>query len=142
MVESKQIVIDAEGPIVMVDDSDIDRQIAESCLRKSSLEREFTGFDSGRAFFAYLEEVEAGRRELPALVLLDINMPEEDGFQVLRRLRAMPRYETVPVVVMLSHSDDPFDVEASRAHGASGFTTKPFEVADYVAFFDSFQVAG
>ena len=58
------------------------------------------------------------------LVLLDINMPIMDGFQVLENLGADPRLRTIPVCI-LSTSSDENDLRRARERGARGYMVKP-----------------
>ena len=64
---------------------------------------------------------------VPDLVLLDLNMPQMDGREVLREIRGDPALATIPVVV-LTTSEAERDVAASYGLGASGFVTKPVDV--------------
>lgn len=61
--------------------------------------------------------------DAPDLVLLDLNLPDMPGFEVLDRLRAQSF--TVPVVIV-SGKTDPLMAEAARALGAVDYVTKPF----------------
>jgi CheY-like chemotaxis protein len=64
-------------------------------------------------------------RHAPDLVLLDLNLPDMPGFEVLDRLRA--RSFTVPVVIVSGNTDS-LMAEAARALGAVDYVTKPFEL--------------
>ncbi|MFD2935842.1 response regulator [Spirosoma flavum] len=61
---------------------------------------------------------------LPQLILLDINMTRQNGFETLRQLRNTPTFAHLPVV-MLTTSSDTFDIQRSLALGANQFMTKP-----------------
>ncbi len=61
----------------------------------------------------------------PDVVLLDVNMPGIDGFEVCRRLRADPRYAETKVV-MLTAAAQAADRARGRAVGADEYLTKPF----------------
>ena len=63
--------------------------------------------------------------DAPDLVLLDLNLPDMPGFEVLDRLRA--RSPALPVVIV-SGNTDPMMAEAARALGAIDYVTKPFEL--------------
>ncbi len=128
---------DDTGPIVMVDDSPDDILIARRCYRRAGLHNPFVTLDGGTALLAHLDEVDAGVAPMPALVLLDINMPDMNGFEALSRVREKAAFRELPVVMMLTNSDDPHDRERARQKGASGLQIKPTRVVDYVGFFKS-----
>lgn len=60
----------------------------------------------------------------PCLVLLDLNLPRKDGFQVLRELRGDPRLRCLPVVVLTTSASEA-DVQRAYSLGANCFFTKP-----------------
>jgi CheY-like chemotaxis protein len=64
----------------------------------------------------------------PDLVLLDIQMPQLDGYEVMRRLRAMPGMESLPVVAFTAYAMAGDSDRALKA-GFSGYITKPIRVA-------------
>ncbi len=68
-------------------------------------------------------------RQHPHLVLLDINMPRKNGFQVLDEIRADPHLRHLPVVI-LSTSAAERDVSSAYQSGAHGYVTKPMDVDD------------
>lgn len=71
----------------------------------------------------------------PALILLDINPPEMDGYAILPQLRASPRTRDIPVVG-ISANAMPRDMERARAAGFSAYLTKPLEVGKLLAVVD------
>ena len=89
--------------------------------------------------FEHLRMVEEGDLPMPARILLDLNMPEMDGFEVLERIRSRPRFMSEPPVIILTHSDDPADRLRSERAGADGYMTKPFQSAEYISFFDEME---
>jgi len=70
--------------------------------------------------------------DLPDLVLLDVMMPQMDGFEVCRRLRADPRTAHLPVMMLTAKVEIEGRVEAFRA-GADDYVTKPIHPAELVA---------
>ena len=64
---------------------------------------------------------------LPDLVILDLMMPDVDGFTVCRHLRSTPGGADVPVIVFTALSDDA-DLRAAREAGATRVVTKPFSL--------------
>ncbi|GAB3281856.1 hypothetical protein GCM10027347_57750 [Larkinella harenae] len=68
--------------------------------------------------------------QLPALVLLDLNMPFMGGFEALAQIRDIPAYDSLPVVI-LTTSSQPDDRQRAHQLGANGFVTKPFLLQEY-----------
>lgn len=71
-------------------------------------------------------------REMPALVILDIMLPEEDGISVLRSLRESPRTEKLPVMMLTAKSTE-YDKVIGLDCGADDYLTKPFGMMELVA---------
>ena len=61
----------------------------------------------------------------PSVILLDVVMPERNGFQVLRSLKKDPATRSLPVV-LVSSKTQPSDVEWGKMQGADDYLTKPF----------------
>ena len=74
----------------------------------------------------------------PLLVLLDINMPKVDGVEVLRHLKADPKTEQLPVI-MLTTTDDPREVQRCYELGCSSYVIKP---VDYDRFVEAIRRLG
>jgi CheY-like chemotaxis protein len=75
---------------------------------------------------------EFNRPPLPDMVLLDVSLPDADGFSILERMRANERLSRIPVVMMTGKSETS-DVARGLALGADGYVTKPFKIAKLVA---------
>lgn len=75
------------------------------------------------------EGIEAARAESPALILLDLDMPDMDGFEVLRVLKSSEATLAVPVIV-LSGLDSPEDKVTAFDLGAVDYVTKPFDLME------------
>jgi len=79
------------------------------------------------------EGLEAFRRQLPDLVVCDINMPGLDGYGVLKAIRADPQLASVPFVFLTSEAD----VRAGLVSGADDYLLKPVAAADLLAALDA-----
>lgn len=102
--------------VVIEDDADVAHLL--------DIHLEAMGFDV-RSFGTGEAGLAAVRDRLPAVVLLDLNLPDVDGWDVLRRLRDDSGTSGVPIV-LTSVSD----LSQKRAHSASGVLQKPFVRAD------------
>lgn len=65
------------------------------------------------------------------LVLTDQNMPRMDGLTLIHRLRELPAYQTVPILMLTTESSDAMKAEA-RALGATGWLVKPFDPQKFI----------
>ncbi len=112
----------ADKPILLVDDEANIIQLA-----RLYLEREGFRVDSVADGLAALRAVDSIQ---PALVVLDVMLPEMDGFEVCRRLRA--QNNAIPIL-MLTARDDDFDKILGLELGADDYMTKPFNPRELVA---------
>ena len=115
--------------ILLVEDDPDDEELVVSCLDDNNIARIYTVHDGVEAL-TYLHQDE---RELPRAVLLDLKLPRIGGLEVLRRIRAHPRTELLPVVIMTSSKQDTDKISSYRG-GANSFVIKPID-------FDQFREA-
>lgn len=83
------------------------------------------GFDVSTAATGQ-EAIQVLQADIPDLIVLDVILPEMDGYEVCRRVRANPSTAHVPIV-MLSGRADPDSVARGLATGADGFLAKPIK---------------
>ena len=106
--------------VLLVEDNDENRELLAHMLRSRGAEVVVSS--SGA------EATEAVSRRAFSFVLLDLQMPEMDGYQVLRRLRALPGGATLPVVALTALTSE--DVRRRcEAEGMNDFVTKPVSLA-------------
>ncbi len=102
--------------ILIVDDDTTSLKLAKGILDQ---DYRVATVNSGAMVFKYLE------KNRPDLILLDLNMPEMDGFEVLEKLKSNPEYESIPVI-FLTASQDPASEARCLEAGAIDFVGKPF----------------
>jgi CheY-like chemotaxis protein len=73
------------------------------------------------------EAVELARRELPDLILMDLSMPNLDGFAAMQRIRRLIGLHNVPVILLSAHTSREL-CEDALAFGCCDFITKPFQL--------------
>lgn len=108
-----------KASILVVDDDVMNLRIAEKMLEERY---HIDCVKSGREALGFLEV------SIPNLILLDLHMPEMDGFEVLERLQAEERYRSIPVIFLTADNDRETEVKGFRK-GALDFIIKPF-IAD------------
>lgn len=107
-----------QGPLILVvDDSPTVRKLITTKLERSGY-RVIQAVDG-------LDALEKINSAVPDLVLLDITMPNLDGYEVCKRIRSNEATKNIPVV-MISGKDGFFDKVRGRMVGSSGYITKPF----------------
>jgi CheY-like chemotaxis protein len=108
--------------ILVVDDNDAGLLLARSVL-------ELNGFrvDSAGSLKEVLERLNAGR---PDLILMDIQLPGEDGLAVTRLLKADPVTASIPIVALTAHAMIG-DRKQALAAGCSGYITKPIDTRTF-----------
>jgi len=108
--------------VLVVEDSAVIRRLIEVCLRPANLEVLMR--EDGPSGLA------AARSEAPDLLVLDIGLPEMDGWQVLDQLRSRPETRSLPVLVLTAHAEEESRRRADEG-GADAFVTKPFQPNDF-----------
>ncbi|MCM1268234.1 MAG: diguanylate cyclase [Bacteroidales bacterium] len=103
--------------ILIVDDDRLTLATAQQLLEE---QYRVVAVNSGKQAYKYLE------RHTPDLILLDINMPEIGGFEVMETLRKDPRWCKIPVIFLTADRSAETETECFRV-GANDFIAKPFE---------------
>ena len=104
--------------VLVVDDSKVMRDMIVACLRGLP-EARFTQAASG---LEAIERLSLGRFDL---VVLDLNMPDISGIEVLEFVRAQDKLKLLPILVVTTRGDEASKAQALAA-GATQFVTKPF----------------
>ncbi len=110
--------------IYCVDDDNTIRDIEVYTLVQTGFSA--CGFADGKALFAALE------KEIPELIVLDIMLPETDGIEILKILRADNRYKNIPVIMATAKGTE-IDKISGLDSGADDYIVKPFGVMEMVA---------
>jgi DNA-binding response OmpR family regulator len=119
--------------IVMVDDDEDEVFITRRLVRRSGIVNDFISERKPETLFSTLDTIhDKGNPRADVIVLLDINMPRQNGFETLRKIRANAKFADAPVI-MLSASDNEADIADASQLGADGYLVKPFESAKFFA---------
>ncbi|MDJ0364069.1 response regulator [Hymenobacter sp. H14-R3] len=123
------MIISSLKPILVVEDSDEDFTALGRAFRKHALQNPVLRCEDGDQALTYLKgygKAVGWPATLPALVLLDLNLPGTDGRAVLESLKRDPQLHTIPVIIF-STSSSSRDIEDCYRLGANSYLTKPLE---------------
>ena len=114
--------------ILLVEDNPDDEELTLRALKKSHILNKVVVAHDGVEALDYLfgtgKYAGSGMYDLPQLVLLDIKLPKLSGLEVLKKMRADPRTQIIPVVVLTSSNEEE-DIISSYRQGANSYVRKP-----------------
>lgn len=114
--------------ILMADDDEDDRLMAQEALHEARLENDVIFVKDGEELMDFLHhrgqyEKNSGK-QLPGLILLDLNMPKKDGREALKEIKADPKLKQIPIVVLTTSKAEE-DIIRTYDLGVNSFVTKP-----------------
>lgn len=139
MMTSAKLVRPVE--ILLVEDSPSDANLAIAALKEGGIRNHVHHVEDGAEAMAFLRhEANYADAPEPDLILLDLNLPRMDGYQVLAEIQKDPRFRNIPAIV-LTASADPRDIEESYSLGASYYITKPADLHEFITTMESVKHA-
>ncbi len=121
--------------IILIEDDPGHARLIEKNVRRAGVNNTILPFTDGTAALAYLFGSEGGKRTVhsPILVLLDLNLPDMSGTDILARIKGDDMLRRAPVIV-LTTTDDRQEIQRCYDLGCNVYITKPVE-------YESFAVA-
>jgi two-component system response regulator len=120
--------------ILLVEDNPSDIELTKRAFNKSRIANEIIITEDGQEALDYLfargQYINRDARNLPALVLLDLNLPSVDGLAVLRQIRTEPLTSRLPVVILTTSKEEQ-DVAQSYDLGANSYIRKPVDFSQF-----------
>ena len=126
--------------LLLVEDNDDDIVLIQEAFTGAKLLNVMQVVRDGEEALAYLRgEGKYRGVHQPGLILLDINMPKKNGFEVLEAMKADPLLQSLPVV-MLTTSDREEDILRSYADGACSYIRKPVGLNQFIEIVRQFEL--
>jgi DNA-binding response OmpR family regulator len=123
--------------IVMIEDDHGHAKLIEKNIRRANISNEIRHFDAGQPALDYLFSEEV-RTNGPMLILLDLNLPDMQGTDILAEVKKDDRLRRAPVVV-LTTTDDKHEIQRWYDLGCNVYITKP---VDYESFAGAIRQLG
>jgi CheY-like chemotaxis protein len=126
--------------IVMIEDDEGHARLIEKNIRRAGINNEIRHFTDGGSAMAFLHEDEDGpARNGPALILLDLNLPDMSGTDILGRIKADDSPLRRTPVVVLTTTDDKVEIQRCYDLGCNVYITKP---VNYESFAQAIRQLG
>jgi CheY-like chemotaxis protein len=114
------------APVMVIEDNPTDVFLVREALRAHDVKVDLLVFEDGEAAIEYVRQLDTDDKlACPSLILLDVNLPRADGFEVLRVLRSSPSCGNTPVIIMTSSAALPDRTAASALHANAYFQKPP-----------------
>ena len=114
--------------ILLVEDDRVDSMTIRRALEEVAINNRLDTVSNGEEALAYLLSAE---NDLPALILLDLNMPRMNGIEFLKTVKTHKGLKKVPVVVLTTSRAEQ-DINASFELGAAGYMVKPLDYREFI----------
>ena len=125
--------------IIMVEDDEGHARLIERNIRRAGIHNVIRHFADGTSALDYIFNDDGGpAKNGPALILLDLNLPDMSGVDILTLIKAEPKLKRTPVVV-LTTTDDKVEIQRCYDAGCNVYITKP---VNYEAFADAIRQLG
>lgn len=125
--------------IVMIEDDEGHARLIEKNIRRAGISNKIHHFTDGTSALRFLWEDEHGpARNGPALILLDLNLPDMSGIDILAKVKGDDKLRRTPVVV-LTTTDDKVEIQRCYDMGCNVYITKP---VNYENFADAIRQLG
>jgi CheY-like chemotaxis protein len=121
--------------LLLVEDDPAHAELIESNLRKGGIGNEVIHLLDGEKTLDFLygrKGYETEPRPESLVILLDLNLPRVDGFEVLKTVKTDPRLKLIPVIVLTS-SEDPEEIQRCYSLGCNLFIPKPVEFENFAS---------
>jgi CheY-like chemotaxis protein len=119
--------------VLVIEHNDMDYRAIDNSFQRAAIAPRVHRCPTGTEALEYLERAvreRTGNRNIPALILLDLNVPDIDGCRILKIIKEDPILHFIPTVV-LTRSDRPKDIQKCYELGVGGYVLKSIDLAQF-----------
>lgn len=130
-------MISEKTNVLFIEDNDMDFELAKRAFRLAKLNNRILRHSTSDEALKMLDKSAAGTlspKERPSLIFLDLNMPDLNGQELLRIIRADATMQNIPIIILSGQSDQ-ITIDTLYGMGANSFMIKPMNFDDLIAFF-------
>lgn len=125
--------------ILLVEDNAGDIELTMTAFDANRIANNIYVIEDGAEALEFLyQRGEHGSAPRPDIIILDINLPKIDGFEILKQVKEDENLKAIPII-MLTSSDAEKDIMNAYAHYASGYITKPLDVEKFFGIAKSIE---
>ncbi len=122
----------ANNPVLLVEDNPDDVLITKRAWKKGQIQNQLIVVNNGEEALLFLrKEGKYSETPTPSLILLDLNMPRIDGFQVLELIKKSEKFNHIPVIVLTS-SERSQDIDKAYKLGCNNYIVKPVSYEKFI----------
>lgn len=122
--------------VLLVEDNPADIRLTQEAFKKFRIYNKLEVVKDGVAAMEYLNNP---NKTNPDIILLDLNLPRKNGFEVLKEIKSNEELKQIPIII-LTTSDNDNDVNKSYKNYASCYITKPVSMTEFVKAIEKFKI--
>ena len=115
--------------ILLIEDNQDDIFLTDLAIKECNINSKLITINNGKDAIDYLKKLNTSDKQLPALILLDINLPALTGHELLKKIKSESKIRSIPVVILTS-SDSLSDINDCYKNGADFYIRKPNSIKD------------
>ena len=128
----------SDRPILLVEDNPMDVDLTRRAFIRRKVNHPIEIARDGEEALTFISGWDESR-PLPLLILLDLKLPKVDGLEVLHQIKAHPKFQVIPVVVLSTSTEDR-DIQIAYQKGANSYIVKPVDFDQFMQIVEHIQI--
>jgi CheY-like chemotaxis protein len=116
--------------VLLVEDNPMDVDLTKRALGRAGIEIRINIARDGEEAIGYIDRWDQGET-LPRFILLDLKLPKINGIEVLKRLKAHPKYQRIPIIILSSSTEDT-DLKNAYTLGVNSYIRKAINYDEFI----------